>query len=113
MIYPDFGSILVSEDNGKQNPDDSYTNKYQKHAAFSYGYKLVCVGDNFIKPFRSYLVEDAPRQKCPDTEFFWSVFSSIPAEYMKIWTRKNFLPGYFLHGDPVYNFVSTMIEESK
>ena len=52
MIYPDFGSILVSEDNGKQNPDDSYTNQYQKHAAFRYGYKLVCIGDNFIKTFR-------------------------------------------------------------
>ena len=29
MIYADFKSIPVPEDNGKQNPDGSYTNKYQ------------------------------------------------------------------------------------
>ena len=42
MIYADFESILVPEDKGKQNPDESYTNKYQKHVACGYGYKLVC-----------------------------------------------------------------------
>ena len=26
MIYADFESILVPEDNGKQNPEESYTN---------------------------------------------------------------------------------------
>ena len=31
IIYADFESILVPEDNGKQNPEDSYTNKYKKH----------------------------------------------------------------------------------
>ena len=46
-IYADFESILVPEDNGKQNPNESYTNKHQKHVASSYGYKLVCVGDKF------------------------------------------------------------------
>ena len=25
-------------------------NKYQKHATFSYGYKLVCADDKFSKP---------------------------------------------------------------
>ena len=30
MIYADFESILVLEDNGKQNLEESYTNKYQK-----------------------------------------------------------------------------------
>ena len=30
MIYADFESILVPEENRKQNPDESYTNKYQK-----------------------------------------------------------------------------------
>ena len=29
MIYANLESILVSEDNGKQNPDESYTTKYQ------------------------------------------------------------------------------------
>ena len=68
IIYADSGSILVPEDNGKQNPSESYTN----HVACSYGYKLVCVDDKFSKSFKSYLGEDA-----------------------------------------VYNFISSMIEESK
>ena len=42
-IYPGFESILVSENNGKQNPEESYTNKYQKGIASSFGHKLVCV----------------------------------------------------------------------
>ena len=55
MVYADLGSILVPEDNGKQNPNDFYTNKYQKHVACSYGYKsvCVCVDDKFSKPFKS------------------------------------------------------------
>ena len=28
IIYADFESILVPKDNGKQNPEQSYTNKY-------------------------------------------------------------------------------------
>ena len=28
------------------------------------------------------------REKCPNTEFFWSLFSSIQSEYIKIRTRK-------------------------
>ena len=31
MIYADFESILVPENNEKQNPNKSSTNKYQKH----------------------------------------------------------------------------------
>ena len=57
MIYADFESILVPEDNGKQNANKSYTNKYQKHVACSCGYKLVCVDDKFSKTFKSYLGE--------------------------------------------------------
>ena len=56
MIYADFKSILV--------PEDDF--------ASSYGYKLVCVNDKFRDPFKSYLGEDA-----------------------------------------VYNFISSLIEESK
>ena len=59
MIYADFESILVPEDNGKQNPNESYINKYQNYVACSYGYKLVFVDDTFSKPFKSYLGEDA------------------------------------------------------
>ena len=52
MIYADFESTVLHEDNGKQNPNDSYTNKYQKHVACSYGYKLVCVDDKFSESFK-------------------------------------------------------------
>ena len=48
----------MPEDNGKQNPNGSWTNKYQKHVAWSYGYILACVDDKFSKPFKSYLGED-------------------------------------------------------
>ena len=41
MIYADFESILVPEDNGKQNPNESYAKKYEEHIACSYDYKLV------------------------------------------------------------------------
>ena len=59
IIYADFESVLVSEDNGQQNPEESYTNEYQKHIACSYGCKLVCVHDKFSKLFKTYLGEDA------------------------------------------------------
>ena len=45
MIYADFESILPPEDNGKQNPNESYTKKYPKYVSCRYGYKLVCVDD--------------------------------------------------------------------
>ena len=59
MIYADFESILVPENNGKQNSNESYNSKYQKCVACSYGYKLLCVDDKFSKFFKSYLGEDA------------------------------------------------------
>ena len=39
IIYADFENILVPENNGEKNPEESYANKYQKHIACSYGYK--------------------------------------------------------------------------
>ena len=30
---------------------ESYTNKYQKHIACSYVYKLACVDNKFSKPY--------------------------------------------------------------
>ena len=45
----------MAEDNEKQNPKKSHTNKYQKHIACSYRYKLVCVEDKFSKPFKIML----------------------------------------------------------
>ena len=45
MIYVDFESVLVPEDNGKQNLYESYTNNHQNHVACNCVYKLVCVDD--------------------------------------------------------------------
>ena len=42
VIYADFEIILVPENNGKQNPNKSYTNKYQKYVACNYGCVLMC-----------------------------------------------------------------------
>ena len=58
VIYTNFESILVPENDRQQNPKESYTNKYPKHIACSYGYKLVCVNDKFSKLFKTYLGED-------------------------------------------------------
>ena len=56
MIYADFESILVPEDKGKQNLDESFIkNNYQKHVTCSDGSKLVCVDDKFSNSFKSYL----------------------------------------------------------
>ena len=72
MIYADVDSVLVPENNGNQNPKESFTRKYKKHAACNYGCKLACVGNKFSKLLKSYLGEDT-----------------------------------------VYNFINSMIEESK
>ena len=58
MVYADFENILVLVDNGKKNLKVSYRNKYEKHIACSYGYKLVCVNDKFSKHFETYLGKD-------------------------------------------------------
>ena len=50
IIYADFERTLVLADNGKQNPNETYTNKYQD-VACSYGYKVVCVDDKFSMPY--------------------------------------------------------------
>lgn len=36
------------------NPIQSYTNKYQEYIAFSYGYKVVCIGYRYNKPEQIY-----------------------------------------------------------
>ena len=58
MIYADFECILVPEDNGKQNQEEYYTSKYQKHVACNYGCKFICVDDNFSKLFKTHLGKD-------------------------------------------------------
>ena len=52
MIYADFESILVSENNGKQNTGESYTNKYQNQTECSFGYKLADVDGQISKLFK-------------------------------------------------------------
>ena len=49
----------MPEDNEQENPNESCTNIYQKHNACSYSYKLVCVGEKFIKSFKSYFDKEA------------------------------------------------------
>ena len=71
IIYANFQSILSPENNGKQNPDESYTNKYQKYVACSYGYKLVCVDDNIIKSVKSL------RKKCSLEFHYWYDCSDV------------------------------------
>ena len=51
-------SISVSEDNRKQNPEESYTNKHQRRITCSYGYELLCVNDKFSESFKACLGED-------------------------------------------------------
>ena len=52
MIYAD---EVFNYQNGKLNLDESYTNKYQNYVDCSFGYKLVCVDGQFLKPFESFL----------------------------------------------------------
>ena len=59
MIYANFESIFVSADNKKQNLNESYTNKYQKHVASGYGYRLTGVDNKFSKALKSYFGGDA------------------------------------------------------
>ena len=40
-------------------------------------------------------------RNCPNTEFFWSVFSRIHYKYGKIRTRKNSIFGHFSRSDTV------------
>ena len=59
MIYGDFESILIPKNNGRWNSDEPYANKCQNNVGCGYCYKLVCVDDQFSKPFKLYLVQDA------------------------------------------------------
>ena len=52
MIYVDFQSLLIPENNEKKNPNESYTNKY--HVGCNFCYELFCVYDQSRKPFKSY-----------------------------------------------------------
>jgi len=50
VIYADFESFLKAIPTDKiQNPKQSYTEKYQKHEANSWGYYVKCVDDSYSK----------------------------------------------------------------
>ena len=49
----------MPQDKRKQNRNESYTSKYQKHIACSCSYKLVRVDDKFSNSSKSYLGKDA------------------------------------------------------
>ena len=59
IIYADFEGILGPKNDGKKNPEESYTNKYQKHITCCFGYEVVCYDDKFSKPFKPYFGENA------------------------------------------------------
>ena len=40
--------MLVPGNNEKQNPKESYADKYQKHIPYSYEYKFVCTDHRFV-----------------------------------------------------------------
>ena len=56
MIYSDFESILVQEDNGKQK---NLIRTSMKNVVYSYDYKLLYVDDKFSKRLKSYLGKNA------------------------------------------------------
>ena len=51
ITYADFESILVPENNRKQNPQVFFTNNCQKHITCSFGYKLVCLDAKLLKTY--------------------------------------------------------------
>ena len=48
----------MAENNGKLNPEEPYTSKYQKQIGKSHGYKVVCDDYKFSKNFKTYLGKD-------------------------------------------------------
>ncbi|CAB3983697.1 Gastrula zinc finger [Paramuricea clavata] len=63
VIYADFESILVPEDENskvKSSEDKSSTTRYQTHKACSFGLKTVChYDDKYSGEYKSYVGEDA------------------------------------------------------
>ena len=60
VIYADFEAITEKIQGCRQNNDSSYTEAYQKHTDFGYGYKVVCCyDDKYTKPIQIYRGENA------------------------------------------------------
>ena len=56
-----------------KNQNDSYTNKYKKHVACGYVYKLVCVDDKLSMYFKLYLRKDL----FEESKYFSNVMKNI------------------------------------
>ena len=50
-IYADFECIFKKVESNSNN-DKSYTEKYQDHITFSFGYKVVCIDNKFCKKIK-------------------------------------------------------------
>ena len=59
VIHADFEAITEKIQGCEPNNNKSYTDKYQKHASCSYGYKVVCCyDDKYTKPVKIYRGEE-------------------------------------------------------
>ena len=60
VIYANFEAIYEKIHGCQPNNDKSYTESYQKHKDFGYGYKVVCrYDDKCSKPVQIYRGENA------------------------------------------------------
>jgi hypothetical protein len=62
VIYADFESILIPEEKKdvEKDEDESHTNRYQTHHAYSFGLKTVChYNDKYSGEYKSYVGKDA------------------------------------------------------
>ena len=60
VIYADFEAILQKISGCQSNPENSFTQAYQKHTCCSYGYKVVCCYDEkYLKTVQIYRGENA------------------------------------------------------
>ena len=95
IIYADFENTLVPKNNGKQNPDETYTNKYQKHVVCSYGYKLVCADDKFSNLCKLYLGESLSCSMIEENKYCIDImknnFNKEFEDFTKYWICNNVL----------------------
>ena len=59
MFFADSESASWPKDHGKQNLNEPYSRKYEKQVAWTNGFELIYVDDNFGQPIKSYLGEDS------------------------------------------------------
>ena len=84
-IFVDFEIILVPEMESETQKILTRTN-FKKHVVCSCGYKLVCVDDNFSKPFKIYLGKDAVynviNSMIKESKYYSDVIKKINKEFV-------------------------------